>query len=80
MCDADERHPSKIIIHDFVTKEGKIEVNSADERTDIKSPRVGLLETLFFFTENGVRTAIQCKRNRQAESCMFRSRFLSFET
>lgn len=79
-CATDELHSSKIIIHVFVTKEGKLEVNSADERTDIRSHVVRLLERLFYFTKNGAHTAMQCKRNRQAESCMFRSPFLSFET
>jgi hypothetical protein len=37
-CDTDERHSPRIIIHVFVTKEGKREVNSAGERNDIKSP------------------------------------------
>ena len=37
-CDTDERHSSRIIIHVFIKKEGRSEVNSADERTDSKLP------------------------------------------
>ena len=70
-CDTDEHHSSKIIVHVFVTKEGKLEVNSADERTDIRRHRVRLLERLSFFTENGVRGLLYSVRGtgRQNHVC-----------